>query len=123
MNMDKLYYKDTYLRELECTVLKVTHTDKATEVLTDRTIFYPDKIDFDSDGLTMYFRPLSGKDTEAVKIDSGITDYGNDRLNQRYQKTVMMLDNLQKKTGTRFNVIQDAKALMDTYITSTSWLE
>ncbi len=40
-----------------------------------RTIFYPDKIDFDSDGLTMYFRPLSGKDTEPVKIDSGITGY------------------------------------------------
>ena len=40
--MDKLYYKDTYLRELECTVLKVTHTDNATEVLTDRTIFYPE---------------------------------------------------------------------------------
>ena len=40
--MDKVYYENTYLRELECTVLKVTHSDKATEVITDRTIFYPE---------------------------------------------------------------------------------
>lgn len=40
--MDKLYYRDTYLRELDCTVVQVNRTDKATEVLTDRTIFYPE---------------------------------------------------------------------------------
>lgn len=40
--MDKRFYEDTYLRTLECTVVQVTHTDKATEVLTDRTIFYPE---------------------------------------------------------------------------------
>ena len=40
--MDKVYYENTYLRELECSVLKVTHSDKATEVITDRTIFYPE---------------------------------------------------------------------------------
>ena len=40
--MDKLYYRDTYLRELDCTVVQVTRTDKTTEVLTDRTIFYPE---------------------------------------------------------------------------------
>lgn len=40
--MDKRFYEDTYLRTLECTVVQVTHTDKASEVLTDRTIFYPE---------------------------------------------------------------------------------
>lgn len=40
--MDKFFYKDTYLKELDCTVMQVRHTDKATEVLTDRTIFYPE---------------------------------------------------------------------------------
>ena len=40
--MDKVYYENTYLRELDCTVLQVKHSDKATEVLTDRTIFYPE---------------------------------------------------------------------------------
>ena len=40
--MDKFYYKDTYLKELDCTAVQVRHTDKATEVLTDRTIFYPE---------------------------------------------------------------------------------
>ena len=40
--MDKRFYEDTYLRTLDCTVVQVFHTDKATEVLTDRTIFYPE---------------------------------------------------------------------------------
>ena len=40
--MDKLYYDDTYLQELDCTVVHVSHTDKTTEVITDRTIFYPE---------------------------------------------------------------------------------
>lgn len=40
--MDKFYYKDTYLKELDCTAVQVRFTDKATEVLTDRTIFYPE---------------------------------------------------------------------------------
>ena len=40
--MDKVFYKDTYLKELDCTVVQVNNTDKATEVLTDRTIFYPE---------------------------------------------------------------------------------
>ena len=40
--MDKFFYKDTYLKELDCTVVQVRHTDKATEVLTDRTVFYPE---------------------------------------------------------------------------------
>ena len=40
--MDKVFYKDTYLKELTCTVVQVNHTDKTTEVLTDRTIFYPE---------------------------------------------------------------------------------
>lgn len=40
--MDKLYYRDIYLRELDCTVVQVNRTDNATEVLTDRTIFYPE---------------------------------------------------------------------------------
>lgn len=40
--MDKVYYENTYLRELECTVLQVSRSDKAAEVLTDRTIFYPE---------------------------------------------------------------------------------
>ena len=40
--MDKKYYEDTYLRELDCTVIRVRHTDKATEVLTDSSIFYPE---------------------------------------------------------------------------------
>lgn len=40
--MDKVYYENTYLRELDCTVVQVSHTDKATEVITDRTIFYPE---------------------------------------------------------------------------------
>ena len=39
--MDKRFYEDTYLRTMDCTVVQVFHTDKATEVLTDRTIFYP----------------------------------------------------------------------------------
>ena len=40
--MDKVYYENTYLRELDCTVVHVNHSDKATEVITDRTIFYPE---------------------------------------------------------------------------------
>ena len=40
--MDKVYYENTYLRELECSVQQVIHSDKATEVITDRTIFYPE---------------------------------------------------------------------------------
>ena len=40
--MDKFYYKDTYLKELDCTIVRVRHSDKATEVLPDRTIFYPE---------------------------------------------------------------------------------
>ncbi len=40
--MDKVYYENTYLRELDCTVVQVRRTDKATEVITDRTIFYPE---------------------------------------------------------------------------------
>ncbi len=40
--MDKIYYENTYLRELDCTVVQVRRTDKATEVITDRTIFYPE---------------------------------------------------------------------------------
>ncbi|MBR2282686.1 MAG: alanyl-tRNA editing protein [Spirochaetales bacterium] len=40
--MEKLYYQDTYLRTAEAAVTSVRHTDKATEVRTDRTIFYPE---------------------------------------------------------------------------------
>ena len=40
--MRKLYYEDTYRKEAPCTVLEVVHKDKATEVLTDQTIFYPE---------------------------------------------------------------------------------
>ena len=40
--MDKRFYEDTYLRTLDCTVVQVSHTDKATEVLTDITVFYPE---------------------------------------------------------------------------------
>lgn len=40
--MEKLYYVDTYQKSTMCTVTEVRHTDKATEVLTDRTVFYPE---------------------------------------------------------------------------------
>lgn len=40
--MEKLYYDDTYMRSCMCTAVKVVHTDKATEVITDRTVFYPE---------------------------------------------------------------------------------
>lgn len=40
--MEKQYYQDPYLRSIRCTVTDVRHTDKATEVKTDRTIFYPE---------------------------------------------------------------------------------
>ena len=40
--MEKQYYQDPYLRSSRCTVTDVRHTDKATEVRTDRTIFYPE---------------------------------------------------------------------------------
>ena len=40
--MDKLYYTDPYCKSLRCTVISVEHTEKATEVKTDRTIFYPE---------------------------------------------------------------------------------
>lgn len=40
--MEKQYYQDPYLRSIRCTVTDVRHTDKATEVRTDRTIFYPE---------------------------------------------------------------------------------
>ena len=40
--MDKVYYENTYLRNLDCTVVHVDRSDKAVEVLTDRTIFYPE---------------------------------------------------------------------------------
>ncbi len=38
--MRKVYYEDTYQKELDCTVTEVTRTAKATEVLTDSTLFY-----------------------------------------------------------------------------------
>ncbi len=40
--MEKLYYQDTYMKAAKVMVTKVMHTDKATEVITDRTIFYPE---------------------------------------------------------------------------------
>ncbi len=40
--MDKLYYADSYQKTVSCTVTSVEHTDKATLVRTDRTIFYPE---------------------------------------------------------------------------------
>ena len=40
--MDKVYYENTYLGNLDCTVTEVRRTEKAVEVLTDRTIFYPE---------------------------------------------------------------------------------
>ena len=40
--MRKLYYEDTYKKEASCTVLETRKKDKATEVLTDCTIFYPE---------------------------------------------------------------------------------
>ena len=40
--MRKLYYEDTYKEEASCTVLETCKKDKATEVLTDCTIFYPE---------------------------------------------------------------------------------
>ena len=40
--MEKLYYQDPYLSRITCTVTDVSRTDKATEVRTDRTIFYPE---------------------------------------------------------------------------------
>ena len=40
--MNKNYYTEPYRRSLTCTVTGVNHTDKATEVVTDSTIFYPE---------------------------------------------------------------------------------
>ncbi len=40
--MEKLYYNDTYLKETQCTVLSIHRTDKALEVITDKTVFYPE---------------------------------------------------------------------------------
>ena len=40
--MDKLYYEDPYRKSITCTVTSVSHTDKVTEVTTDKTIFYPE---------------------------------------------------------------------------------
>ncbi|MBQ3730085.1 MAG: alanyl-tRNA editing protein [Spirochaetales bacterium] len=40
--MEKLYYQDTYLSRITCTVTDVSRSDKATEIRTDRTIFYPE---------------------------------------------------------------------------------
>ena len=40
--MDKVYYQDTYLRTLNCTVTSVARSDKETLVQTDRTVFYPE---------------------------------------------------------------------------------
>ncbi|MBQ7282323.1 MAG: alanyl-tRNA editing protein [Spirochaetales bacterium] len=40
--MEKLYYQDPYLSHITCTVTDVSRSDKATEIRTDRTIFYPE---------------------------------------------------------------------------------
>lgn len=40
--MDKLYYKDTYMKETTCTVVDVRKKESVIEVLTDCTIFYPE---------------------------------------------------------------------------------
>lgn len=40
--MEKTYYMDTYLKTLKCRITEVRHTDKAVEVRTNRTIFYPE---------------------------------------------------------------------------------
>lgn len=40
--MEKLYYKDTYMKETPCTVVDVRKKENTTEVLTDCTIFYPE---------------------------------------------------------------------------------
>lgn len=41
-------------------------------------IFYPDKIDDNSDGCTIYFKELGDSESEAIKIDSDITAYSVD---------------------------------------------
>ncbi len=40
--MEKLYYTDTYLKETQCTVKSVIKTGNALEVITDKTVFYPE---------------------------------------------------------------------------------
>lgn len=40
--MEKLYYQDTYQKETLCKVVSTNLTDKNLEVLTDKTIFYPE---------------------------------------------------------------------------------
>lgn len=40
--MEKLYYEHPYLAECECTVLSVRKNGKYTEIITDKTIFYPE---------------------------------------------------------------------------------
>lgn len=40
--MEKVYYAEPYLKELECQVVSVNKTGKALEVRTDKTIFYPE---------------------------------------------------------------------------------
>ncbi|MCQ2398145.1 MAG: alanyl-tRNA editing protein, partial [Sphaerochaetaceae bacterium] len=40
--MEKIYYQEPYLKKIQCAVTGVKHTDRGTEVLTDRTVFYPE---------------------------------------------------------------------------------
>lgn len=44
--------------------------------------------------------------------------YGDEWLDKKYQDTVRILGNLQKKTKSNFDVIDDAMNLMDTYMTT-----
>lgn len=56
------------------------------------------------------------KNNQEIKKTAGITDYGSDRLNERYINLALTLDAEQQKSGTKYNVIEDAKSAMDTYI-------
>lgn len=38
----KVYYSEPYLKELSCVVTSINQTEKALEVKTDKTIFYPE---------------------------------------------------------------------------------
>lgn len=40
--MRPYYYEEPYCRKITCTVKEVRHTEKTTEVLFDKTIFYPE---------------------------------------------------------------------------------
>ncbi len=88
--MEKLYYQDTYLRTADVVVTSVRQTEKATEVRTDRTIFYPES--GGQPGDRGFLGPYSVFDTRKADDGDSILVLGKDCPVEVGQSLALSLD-------------------------------